>query len=440
MPEEDKLPTVSGETSAEQPAEKPGTQEQKAEAVPIAAEAKKPFPKIVLAALIFLFLAAIVFLAVSLLARPSEFIYPLPDNPGGQTLGTSRTTPKTQTSTKKVIGFLPFWNLNQEGYFRYHLLSHLAFFGLEINADGSVRKLEGDGTEEPGWTAYKGEVFGRVSRKARESGAKVILVIRAMENQKIESILSSAKNRQRVIEQTLEVVELKNLDGVNIDFEYAGAPPRSTVQNFTRFVTEFVEAGKKRGEPLEISVDVFADAAKRYRLWQIEELAPQVDYFVIMAYDFHRARSATTGPVAPLGPGQKYKYDVVSSLADFSQIVTPDKIVLGVPYYGYEWSTATDRPNAFTTGFGALATYRRVRQILVEEDIPVAWDREGLSPWLAYQKNGAWHQIYFENSASLREKYNLVQSANLSGIAIWALGYDGPYPELWELLAEKLPR
>lgn len=436
MAQEEELPTVSQEPAAQElPQPSP---EPKLEAVPIAQEAKEPFPKIVVAALIFLLLAAAVFIAVSFLARPTEFIYPISDNPTGQTLGTAKST-RTIRTEKKVIGFLPFWNLAEEPNFRYQLLSHLAFFGLDIDRDGQVRKLQNDGTEEPGWTAYKSEVFGRASRKARDSGAKVLLVIRAMENETIESILASEINRARVIKQTLEIVELKNLDGVNIDFEYGGSPPRQTAENFTRFVAEMAEAGQVRGEPLEISVDVYAGAAKKIRLWQIEELAPLVDYFVIMAYDFHQARSATAGPVAPLGPSQKYDEDVVRSLADFSQIVPLEKLVLGVPYYGYEWATTSDQANAFTVGKGALATYRRVRRVLLEEDIPVAWDRDALSPWFAYKKDGAWSQIYFENSASLKEKYNLVHAAGLAGIAIWALGYDGPYPELWDLLTESFP-
>lgn len=411
--------------------------EEEKTAVPIAPVVKPPLPKIVIAGFIFLLLVAIVFLAVSLLSRPSEFIYPLPDNP--EVLSSQAFGPEEEGPEKKVIGFLPFWNLNQEKYFRYQLLSHLAFFGLDIERDGRVRRLQNDGNQEPGWTAYQSEAFGRLTRKARESGAKVILVIRAMDNETIESVLASQDKRSRVIEETLAVVEFKNLDGVNLDFEYTGSPPRSTAENFTQLVAELAQARSSQEKSLEISVDVYADAARRIRLWQIKELTPLVDYFVIMAYDFHRAGSFTAGPVAPLGPSQKYDYDVISSVADFSRQVPAEKLVLGVPYYGYEWATVSDRPNAETVGPGALATYRRVRQILLEEDVPVAWDREGLSPWLAYQKEGRWYQVYFENTASLGQKYNLVRAAGLAGIAIWALGYDTPYPDFWDLLAEKLP-
>jgi spore germination protein YaaH len=46
-------------------------------------------------------------------------------------------------------------------------------------------------------------------------------------------------------------------------------------------------------------------------------------------------------------------------------------------------------------------------------------------------------QVYFENERSLRAKYELIKANDLAGVGIWALGYDGGYQELWNLLKEQ---
>src|SRR3989344_1461375 len=88
-----------------------------------------------------------------------------------------------------VFGFLPFWNFKYEPNFRYNLLTHLAFFGLDFDSQGNIRTHLPDSTQEPGWTAYQSEAFGRIVRRARQSGTKVIVVLRAMDQATIESII-----------------------------------------------------------------------------------------------------------------------------------------------------------------------------------------------------------------------------------------------------------
>ena len=60
-----------------------------------------------------------------------------------------------------------------------------------------------------------------------------------------------------------------------------------------------------------------------------------------------------------------------------------------------------------------------------------------MSPRLTYTENNNTYQIYYENETSLGLKYDLVNESGLAGIAIWALGYDGQFPNLWNLLPEK---
>ncbi|OGY19005.1 MAG: hypothetical protein A3F04_00560, partial [Candidatus Chisholmbacteria bacterium RIFCSPHIGHO2_12_FULL_49_9] len=368
-----------------------------------------------------------------------EFISPVPEETG--VLSVQIEARDTQKS-KEVIGFLPYWNIKEETNFRYQLLTQIAFFSLQIDADGNINKLKEDGTEEPGWTAFKGPSFGTIFRKAKESGAKVILTIQAMDQETISEVVNDPLKRSRAIAQTLEAILTKNLDGVNIDFEYAGAPSVNTVDNFTEFVKEFNGELQAKKPNATLTVDVFADAVAKVRLWDIPEFVEDVDHIIIMAYDFHRASSSVAAPVAPIrGAPEYWEYDIGKALTEFTKIVPMEKIILGVPYYGYEWRTTTDTPYATTyPKSGSLATFKRIQTLIEEKNPKLDWDETALAPRVTYTEKGEIYQIYYENETSLGLKYDLVNQSGIAGIGIWALGYDGEYPNLWNLLAEKLPR
>jgi spore germination protein YaaH len=405
---------------------------QKTEEEPV--KVRKSKKKIFIFTLLIIFISlASILTAVIWFSQPREFLSPVPDNPN------ILSYTQAPAQTKEIIGFLPFWNMKEEKNLRYHLLSQVIFFALEIDQNGNIKKLKEDGTEEPGWTAYKSEKFGSIFRKAKNSGSKVSLTIQAMNQDSISGIVNNPTNRKRAIQQTLEIINSKNLDGVNIDFEYAGAPPFETTRNFTKFVTEFRNALTEMNPNLTLTVDVFADSAKKVRIWDIDQLVDHVDHIIVMAYDFHRANSRIAAPVAPIrGSPKLWEYDIVKTLADFSNTISLDKVILGIPYYGYEWRTTAKEKYATTfPNTGSLATYKRI-QILIDEKNPILdWDETALAPRLVYTENGRTYQSYYENETSLGLKYDLVNESQVDGIAIWALGYDGQHANLWNLLTEK---
>jgi spore germination protein YaaH len=189
---------------------------------------------------------------------------------------------------------------------------------------------------------------------------------------------------------------------------------------------------------------VFADSAAKYRLWDLEALSRVTDRFIVMAYDYYRKNSSQAGPVAPLTGKCKddetsrscLEYDIVTHLAKMIKLVPSEKIILGIPFYGYEWQTAGRDFLANTySRTGSLASYSRIQTLYADPDVSslsALWSESTLSPYLVFDTNDEIHQIHYENSESLKQKIKLVKSANLGGIAIWALGYETPYHELWE--------
>ncbi len=268
-----------------------------------------------------------------------------------------------------------------------------------------------------------------------------------MDQSTIETIITRPIAQNRLASHLKSLIAEKNLDGLNLDFEYAGNPTLTQQHQFTDFVTTLTNQLKLQFPQIEISLDVFADSALKPRIWDVNKLAQVIDYFVVMAYDFHRPSSPVAGPIAPLrGGGESWELDVTQSLTSFLTIVPPSKLVLGVPYYGYGWHTTSATPLATTyPDSGELATFNRIQNLIRHPDnsitnLSINWNAVAFSPYLTYQQSGRWYQIWFEDERSLKLKYDLVKQTGLAGVALWALGYDGDHPQLWHLLKSSLLR
>ncbi len=363
--------------------------------------------------------------------------------------------PPTIKSKKVIFGFLPFWNLKYEQYLHLDLLTHLAYFGIDFNSDGTLQTRMDDGSLEPGLQKLTSDTVQNILSLARTNHTKTILTMRGMTMDIIAGIVNSPSNRQRAIQSTLKILADNHFDGLNLDFEYAGTPDPNTKKNFTVFVQELSSACKHTLRGCELSLSVFADAGVKDRIWDFPALAPSVDLVVVMAYDYFRPSSAQAGPISPLrgscaNLNQKniscLDSDITTHLNALTRLLPSEKILLGVPFYGYEWQTSSTDFLANTyEDSGSLATYKRVKDLLAQKDVPqpihqnqkvygiqTYWNDLTLTPYLVYEdKYHRIQQIHYEDTRSLSLKYDLVNQNNLAGIAIWALGYDAPYPDLW---------
>lgn len=351
--------------------------------------------------------------------------------------------------TKTVFGFLPYWNMKNSQELNIRPLTHLAYFAVDIKEDGSIRKYEKPGEIEPGWRKLNSSDFTTLARQIRFLNKKLILTVTAMEKQQIESIVNEETARRNAVNSILLLMSEKQFDGVNIDFEYMGYPGETTRENFTRFVEELTSRCKLANRRCEISLDVFADSAVKNRLYDLKRIGSIVDQVIVMAYDFYRASSHQSGPVAPLrgkcanlAETECFDYDVVTSIGDIAKLVPARKIVLGVPFYGYEWQTVdADFLSRTFPDTGGVATYKRIQSLFTDENISslsAKWSNLSFTPYLTYLKDDNTYQVHYEDQNSLRLKIDFVHQAKLAGLAVWAVGYELPYQGLWQTISESL--
>jgi spore germination protein len=221
-------------------------------------------------------------------------------------------------------------------------------------------------------------------------------------------------------------MQSRGFTDLNLDIEsflIASPSARANYTLFAKTVAEDVRAANLG----TITIEIPPIALVREFLIDPKEIGHIADYVVMMTYDYHYLGSFTTGAVAPIGgAGSTWEFDVETAVKEGVRVIPPEKLILGIPLYGYQWEAISDRAEAATIPSGAsTASLRRVQEIL--RDCPTcktALDPVALSPYTIFTKDDVINHIYYENEASMQEKINLAKKYNLGGVALWALGYE----------------
>ncbi|RMF58925.1 MAG: T9SS C-terminal target domain-containing protein [Calditrichaeota bacterium] len=323
---------------------------------------------------------------------------------------------KTQIS-REVFGYLPYWVYSSYPTLNYDLLSTIAYFGAEINEFGDI-------VNDHDWPAP-----GLINQ-AHSEGVKVVLTTILFSSSQIAGLLSNPDRRANLINNLLTSVQNANADGVTIDFE--GVPDNQR-QNLTTFMTDLTNTF--HANIPGSFVTIFTPAVDWVDAFDYAALAQVTDGLIMQGYDYHWRTGPTAGPVAPLTSGSVWgTYNVTWTVQDYLTQTghNNQKLILSVPFYGIEWPTANDTLSSPTLGAGDALFYSAMYSNAMQHGR--LWDQHSLTPWYRYN-DGQWHQGWYDDSLSLSLKFDLVNTEDLKGIAIWALSYDGQRQELQQAIA-----
>ena len=321
--------------------------------------------------------------------------------------------------TRTVFGFYPYW---APGFaqVRFQDLTHLAVFSAEADGTGRLVNLRG-------WPNVP------LIQAAHQANVRVVLVCTLFNATEIQSLLSSPTARQTLIANLRDQVVSGGADGVNIDFE--GVPGSQRV-NLVAFMQELANEVRAAVPGAHISID--SPAVDWSNAWDYAALSDICDALMIMCYDYYWSGSAYAGPVSPLQSSSLWgSYSVRWSIADYLSKVgsgRSKKLLLGVPYYGYDWPVESDALKARALG---QATARIYSVASTNADIyGRRWDNLSSTPWYFYIAATP-RQVWYEDSASLSLKYDLVFENALQGVGIWALTYDRDRSDLWKVIEDR---
>jgi spore germination protein YaaH len=343
-----------------------------------------------------------------------------------------------QPLSHEVYGYLPYWRLDAGTVDRinYNLVSTIAFFGLGIKSSGAIDR------DWVGYKEYVGDAAAAVTNAAHDKGVRVVPTFQLFDSKagypKMTKFLTNPAAQDRFIAEALDLMAERKADGAGLDFE--GVPALNPLgKYYVPFVAKFRDAMKARFPDSTLVNATSAGASERI----IKGLVPLVDYQMIMTYNYRSSGSSVTGAIAPLDNATR---NVKIHMARILQWAPADHVLLGVPYYGYNWPVTSKVPHATVqsnkTKYGAVksVTYKSARDFLAAHPkVKRHYDAlEGSAYYTYWSKTyKTYRQVYFEDEHSLSAKYDYVLTSGLGGIGIWTLDNDRGYAALSNKLRDK---
>ena len=328
------------------------------------------------------------------------------------------------TLNKKVFGWFPYWQGTTYTNFQWNLISDFCYFGYSISAS------TGNNTN----SSYAWLTSNAVTT-AKANGCKIHICATLFSGHSTFFGSSSAKNT--FINNIISDLNARGGNGVNIDFEGMSSSHKN---NFTNFIIQLKTALQAANPNYELSIALYA--VDWSSVFDIPALVPYVDNFIIMGYDYYWSGSSQAGPTDPLYNFQtSYNYTLSKSVTYYlKQGVPPNKLLLGLPYYGREWETTSNTIPSNTTGnFSTSRTYAYVRNNSTGyyTNANKKWDQNSFTPAYVFQVSGAWRQCWINDAYSMSRRFDFVNQRGIGGIGIWALGYDDGYTDFWQAIQDK---
>ncbi|MFZ3131522.1 MAG: cell wall-binding repeat-containing protein [Desulfosporosinus sp.] len=255
--------------------------------------------------------------------------------------------------------------------------------------------------------------YTQLVKAAQSRGLKVLpLIASPWDNTgkaALDSVLTNQTSRDNLVNNLVSMVQTTGSDGVVVDFEYMSD---ATGPFLTQFMQALYANLHAQNKLVVIAVMSRTSSKDWYPEFNYHALAQSCDFLHIMTYDFGMS---APGPIAPLS--------WVKKVLDYtlSQNLDMNKVLLGIPYYGRDWTrTGTDsysnKSTDLTGALGLAATYQATVQRETSSN-----DTVGI-PYFFYTDNDqAEHKVYFEDPASWEAKLSLLSQYNLGGIGSWSL-------------------
>ena len=332
--------------------------------------------------------------------------------------------PRPSGITHTFYGYLPYWiDTLYYNYFQMELLTHIAYFAVEIDP------LTGNLGSIPYFSK-----FNKILNYAHRRGVKIHMTFIIFGSSNVSQFLKNSSARLNAINSIRNFISNYGIDGVNIDFEFV---PGSLRDSFNKFINDlyYVLLNHPDGrKELFLATPAVPEWSPGY---DVAYLSNHSDGLFIMAYDFHYSGSSVAGPVAPTVPSVFWgEYSVAKTIGSYKQYgAHPSKLILGIPFYGYDWPTESPDMGSNTQGSGTSVSFYYAKQNA--SYYGRLWDNYSLTPWYRYY-SGGWHQTWYDDSVSIDIKLSLAIDSGIQGAGCWALGYTRSENDLWNVIRKNL--
>nr|XP_020487102.1 chitinase domain-containing protein 1 isoform X2 [Labrus bergylta] len=305
-----------------------------------------------------------------------------------------------KTFQGQVLGYVTPWN--SHGYdiaktFGSKLTS-VSPVWLQVRRRGpETFDVTGLHDHDPGW-----------AKAVRKSNKKVRMVPRLLFDgwsyQDYMSVLGSEDEIEELGSELVDVAKTESFDGFTLElWSQLGGNKRKELVHMVKHVCETLKA--KRLDCILVIPPAVTSAGQpgMFGKEEFEQLAPVVDGFSLMTYDYSSGSRA--GPSSPL----PWVRECVLQLAPDTQ--WRQKILLGLNLYGLDFASQGTEPILGDRYIEILREYRPKH----------LWDEYSGEHYLSYKSNADKHVVYYPSLKSLHMRISLATELG-TGISLWELG------------------
>lgn len=292
-------------------------------------------------------------------------------------------------------------------------LTFLNVFQYAITRDGSMKEVPGDQA---------------LIQAAYNHRAVPLMVISNFEegtftNELATEFLNNEQLQDQILTTAIRIMKEKGFLGIDFDIEYVGGRNREA---YNRFLRKARDRLKAENFFISSALAPKLSAEQTGVLYEGHDYQAQgeiVDFIFFMTYEW----GWSGGPPMAVSP-----INEVRRVMNYAVSVVPrNKIMMGIPLYGYDWTL----PYVPGGPFARSISPQEAIQLAVRYNASIQYDVRLQAPFFYYTDNrGRQHVVWFEDARSIQAKFDLVKQLGIRGFFYWVLGRG--FPQNWLLVQD----
>lgn len=259
-----------------------------------------------------------------------------------------------------------------------------------------------------------------VALKRKNKNLEVQLSVGGWGSGNFSEMAADSLKRKAFAADCRRIVDEYGLDGIDIDWEYPGSDAAGISSssddkgNYTLLMRDLRQA---LGDDKLLTLASPATVG----FYDFKPIMPYVDFVNIMAYDLNRPPYHHSALFRSELSGDMTADEGVR--AHISSGIPPEKIILGVPFYGHGKK-------------GVLPDFIDYRNISENDGMRIVYDEVACMPYMVDPEGEM--VICFDNPESLKRKCRYVNENGLGGVMYWDYAGDNDKGDLRKVLKKEI--
>lgn len=250
-------------------------------------------------------------------------------------------------------------------------------------------------------------------------------------------IASTEANRQRFADAVVRFLNTYGFDGLDLDWEYPGAPDRGGKPEDTENYTLLMKTLRSTfdGSPRPLGLTFTIPSSYWYLRWfDLPGLLKYADWTNLMSYDLHGTWDRNN-PIGAIAQSHTNLTEIKLATQLLWRVgIQPSQVALGYGFYGRSFELADPACStpgcAFTGGArpgpcsdtSGVLMYYEIQAILEQvPDLKPVFDKEAVAKYLVFDKN-QW--VSYDDAETFKLKLAWADEIGIGGSMIWAVDTD----------------